>query len=116
VREGRKDGHGAFGVVLPVKRWSLVASAGVALLTGTGCGRSLSEDECGALMERYTELLIISDRRDVNVYEREKLKAEAKERATRDAEFRKCSSEVSRRQFECAIAAHHVDEMERCLL
>ncbi len=81
----------------------------------TGCGRPLSDDECGRLLDHYTELLINSDRPKTKAAERDKLKAEARAKAARDPEFLRCSAEVSRREFDCAMATGDVDSMERCL-
>jgi hypothetical protein len=87
-----------------------------ALLFGSvGCGRPLSDEECGRLLDHYTELLIRSDRPKTKAAERDKLKAEARAKASRDPEFLRCSAEVSRREFDCALQANDVDSMERCL-
>jgi hypothetical protein len=80
-----------------------------------GCGRPLSDEECGRLLDHYTELLISSDRPKTKAAERDKLKAEARAKASRDPEFLRCSAEVSRREFDCAMATFDVDSMERCL-
>lgn len=81
-----------------------------------GCAEPLTEAECVRMLDRYTELLIRSDRANAKAAEREKLKAEARAKASRDPEFQRCPEAVSRRQYECAIDAPDVDGMERCLL
>lgn len=81
-----------------------------------GCSEPLTEAECVRMLDHYTELLIRSDRTNVKAAEREKLKAEARAKASRDPEFQRCTKAVSRRQFDCAINAPDVDTMERCLL
>ena len=81
-----------------------------------GCSEPLTEAECVRMLDHYTELLIRSDRVNVKAAEREKLKAEARAKASRDPEFQRCTKAVSRRQFDCAINAPDVDSMERCLL
>lgn len=88
----------------------------VALLGLSGCGKPLDQAECDALLERYTELLVRSDRPDTTEAELLKLKAAARARAAEDRAFKQCSSRVSRRAFECAMAADHVDRLEQCLL
>jgi len=85
----------------------------VALLAA--CGRGPSPAECTALLDRYTEKLVGSDRPDVRPGELEKLKADARARAAEDPEFAECSRKVSRRAYECAMKAETVDRMEICL-
>jgi hypothetical protein len=80
-----------------------------------GCGRSPTPAECTALLDRYTEKLVGSDRPDVKPGELEKLKADARLRAGEDPEFAACSRKVSRSQYECAMRAETVDSMEICL-
>ncbi len=93
---------------------SRARSLAVALLA-LGCGRSPSPAECTALLDRYTEKLVGSDRPDVKAGELEKLKADARARAAEDPEFAECSRKVSRSAFECAMHAETVDRMEICL-
>ena len=90
---------------------------GLALLglAASGCGRSPTPAECTALLDRYTEKLVGSDRPDVKPGELEKLKADARARASEDPEFAACSRKVSRSQYECAMKAETVDRMEICL-
>ncbi len=87
-----------------------------AALGATGCGHPLSDEECGRLLDHYTELLIRSDRPKTKAAERDKLKAEARAKAARDPEFHRCSAEVSRSKFECAMSAGDVNSVERCLM
>jgi len=84
-------------------------------LSFVGCGRGPSPAECTALLDRYTEKLVGSDRPDVRPGELEKLKADARARAAEDPEFAECSRKVSRRAYECAMKAETVDRMEICL-
>ncbi len=86
----------------------------LALLT-TGCGRSPTPAECTALLDRYTEKLVGSDRPDVKAGELVKLKADARARAAEDPEFAECSRKVSRSAYDCAMRAETVDRMEICL-
>ncbi len=81
----------------------------------TGCGKPPTPAECTALLDRYTEKLVASDRPDVSLGELEKLKATARARAAEDPAFAECSSKVSRSAYECAMKAETVDRMEICL-
>jgi hypothetical protein len=95
---------------------ALRAVSGLILLGVTGCGKPLDRAECEALLDRYTELLVRSDRGPTTAAEVVKLKAAARARAERDPSFNECPSRVSRRAFECAMAAENVDRLEQCLL
>ena len=45
-----------------------------------------------------------------------KLQGAARLRAAHDPSFEQCTSRVSRRAFECAMAAENVDRLEQCML
>jgi hypothetical protein len=91
-------------------------SAVLVALTLGGCAKPLTQTECAALLDRYTELLVRSDREGTSAGELLKLQEAARERAVRDPDFQACSSRVSRRAFECAMAAENVDRLEQCML
>jgi hypothetical protein len=81
-----------------------------------GCGKPLSAPECNTLLDRYTELLVRSDREGTNAGDLLKLQEAARERASRNPDFQACGARVSRRAFECAMAAENVDRLEQCML
>jgi hypothetical protein len=87
----------------------------VLALLGVACGRPPSPAECSALLDRYTEKLVGSDRPDLTPGELVKIKATARARAAEDPEFAACSRKVSRTAYECAMRAETVDRMEICL-
>lgn len=87
-----------------------------ALLALCGCATPLSEAECDALLAHYTERLLQSDRKDLNELERRDLEAKSRILAHQDPAFARCSSQVSRSAYECAMKAGSADEIERCLL
>jgi hypothetical protein len=80
------------------------------------CGRSLTPQECDALLDRYVEKLVGSDRPNTPASELVELQRKAREKAKKDPAFAACRSEVSRKKFECAMQAETVDRMEICLL
>lgn len=84
-------------------------------MLAAGCGKPPTPAECRALLDRYTEKLVSSDRPDVSPGELEKLKANARALAARDPAFAECPSKVSRSAYECAMKADTVDRMEVCL-
>jgi hypothetical protein len=85
------------------------------LLSLPGCGRSLSLEECDALLDRYVEKLVGSDRPGTPAGEVIELQRRAREKAKTDPAFAECRSAVSRKKFECAMSAETLDRMEICL-
>jgi hypothetical protein len=92
-------------------RGAVVAMA----LALTACGKSVASEECSALLDRYVEKLVGSDRPGVSAGELVRLQAEARATAKTDPAFRDCKKAVSRRQMDCAMRAETVDRMEICL-
>jgi hypothetical protein len=90
-------------------------AVGTALLL-LGCGKPLAQDECNRLLDHYVELLVQSDRPDTSALDLARLKKEARAKAAQDPAFRTCSSDVSRRQYDCAMLATTADKVEQCLL
>ena len=86
------------------------------LLIVSACRAPLTESECAQLLDHYTERVIEQSRPSAKPAERAKLVGEARLKAARDPEFAACSAKVERHQFECALASHNADEIERCLL
>ena len=86
------------------------------VLSPLSCGRSLTPAECDALLDRYVEKLVGSDRPDTPASELVELKRRAREKAASDPAFAECKKAVSRKKFECAMQAETVDRMEICLL
>jgi hypothetical protein len=93
------------------------SSAPLALaLLCAACSEPLSAAECETLLDRYVSLLVASDRPNTSDAELVRLKALARDKAQRDPAFLRCSREVSRSQFQCAMKAENVDRLEQCLL
>ncbi|HEX6765198.1 MAG TPA: hypothetical protein VF103_06960 [Polyangiaceae bacterium] len=80
------------------------------------CSRSLTPAECDALLDRYVEKLVGSDRPGTSAAELVELQRRARATAAQDPAFADCRSAVSRKKFECAMQAETVDRMEICLL
>jgi hypothetical protein len=88
------------------------------LLLAPGCGRRVSEAECVSLLDRYTEALARQENPEASPESIARMKDAARVRARHDErfDFARCSAEVSRRQYDCAMSAFGVDAMERCLV
>jgi hypothetical protein len=84
-------------------------------LACTACGRPPSPAECNALLDRYMEKLLGSDRPGLSAGEILKLQGEARARAAVDPTFAECPRRVSRSAYDCAMQAETVDRMEICL-
>lgn len=90
--------------------------AGMLSLFLFSCGKKLDEAECHQLLERYVELLVLSEEPDAGSEEIRKKQGDAQAKANQTDEFGKCPSEVSRKQFECAVQAPNADRFEQCLV
>jgi hypothetical protein len=88
----------------------------LAMVALASCSARLNQAECDRLLLHYVELLVRSDRPDVSGEELARMKREALRKGASDPQFRSCSSEVSRKQYECAIAADNADKLEQCML
>lgn len=100
-------------MLLTVPRGTLLLTLG---LCASACSEPLSHEECETLLDRYVSLLVASDRPQTGEAELVRLKAQAREKAARDPTFGRCSREVSRGQFQCAMKAENADRLEQCLL
>lgn len=89
--------------------------AGIALSTA-GCGERLNETECNALLDRYVELLAVANDPESSHVTITRYQSEARKLAARDPEFADCPARVSRREFDCAMAAPTADRLEICLM
>ena len=102
--------------MFPLRVHGCAAYALAVLLIVFGCAEPLRPPECTRLLDRYAELLFGIDRPDTTAEERLRLRRKTLEKAAEDPAFRRCPSKVSRSQFDCAMRAVSVDELERCLI
>jgi hypothetical protein len=86
---------------------------GVALAVVLGalqaCGKPVAHEECSALLDRYVEKLVGSDRPELGAGDLLRLQAEARATADSDPAFRDCTSADSRRLMDCAMRADTLD-------
>jgi hypothetical protein len=80
------------------------------------CSKPITEDECGQLLDHYTDKVIDQTRSKANRGERRQMILEARQKAKLDPAFSECSSRVTRAAFDCALSAQSADQIERCLL
>lgn len=88
----------------------------LALLAACQRSRPVTRDECDRLLDHYTELLIRTENVRLSAAEHQQLRGEIRARASVHRPFLACASELKREQMDCALAAFHPDEVERCLV
>jgi hypothetical protein len=93
-----------------------LVAAGLGLLALCSCGRRLQAEECDSLLDHYVELLLRDDRPGASAGELLRLQQDARRKAQRDPAFHECSERVSRRGYDCAMAAQDANRLEQCLL
>lgn len=85
-----------------------------ALFVLSACTQKISRAECDQIVERYAEL-VVSERLpdadpDVVAAERERERSDAER-----AEFRSCTSQVQKSEYDCAMQAETSEAVIRCL-
>lgn len=88
----------------------------IAATSTVGCREKVTPAECGALLDRYVELLAKTNELDAGPPAVAELQERARKLAAEDPAFADCEREVSRRQLECALAAPTADRLEICLM
>jgi hypothetical protein len=81
-----------------------------------GCHEPLTEGECNRMLGHYVDLIVHSDRPGTSTEELLRMQKEARQQAADDPAFRRCSSDVSRPKYECALRATTTDKLEQCIL
>jgi hypothetical protein len=98
------------------RRAAILGSLGATLLGLTGCAKPLSRDECDQLLDRYATRMTNEDRPGTSPAEQARILEKVRKNAAKDPAFISCTEEISRSQFECAMASNDLNQMERCLL
>jgi hypothetical protein len=94
-----------------------LTSGGILVLAASlvGCARHATATECGALLDRYVELLVREQDPKASDAEIVRQKGLTREKASHDASFASCPKEVTSRAFGCAMGSPNVNEFEKCL-
>jgi len=90
----------------------------VAAAVSASCARPLDPADCDRLLAHYTALLV-REHEPTTPPERVAERVQAALALGRDdARFQtaRCTESLTRRAFDCAVAAPTVDEVERCLV
>jgi hypothetical protein len=82
------------------------------------CSTPLSDDECHALIARYTARLLADERPEAPPAAVHSAQAAARQLSEShpQCEFAACADQVSRKQYDCAMGAPDVNALERCLV
>jgi hypothetical protein len=96
--------------------WRCVIPLVLGAVASSGCREPLNTDECNQLLDHYVELLVRAREAKTPIEDIFKMQSEARRKAALDPEFARCSTQVSRSQFDCAMKALTADAVEQCLL
>jgi hypothetical protein len=90
----------------------MTLAVGLALAS---CKKKATQDQCDRLLDRYAALVVKEKHPDAGAAAIEAEQRRERDEAKRDEAFRNCTSEVSPRELDCAMAATTTDAMLKCL-
>jgi hypothetical protein len=97
------------------------ASCALSLLLVAACQKKIQPDECDKMLDRYIDMVVAADPATKNLPPeqasavREMKKAVKKAEASYSHVQTKCASDVTRKEYDCAMAAKNADEWEACI-
>ena len=95
-----------------MRKISLLAAALLALGLSACGSKSLSKDECSKLIDHMTDVAVKGQAGDLSPDLQKAAKEAAK--AQMGSMVDECVKEGTRGEFDCAMAANTVEEMEKC--
>jgi hypothetical protein len=87
----------------------------------TGCQKKIGPDECSTMLDRYIDMVVAQDMAARHVPPEQVAAVREMKKAAKKAEASyvhvqtRCESEVTRKEYDCAIAAKNADEWEACI-
>jgi hypothetical protein len=93
----------------------------LALLLASACHRKASPAECTSMLDRYVDMTLAADPLTRDLPPAQAAAAREMKRAVKKAEpayaraEKQCQTEVSRGEYDCAMAAKNPDEWEACI-
>jgi hypothetical protein len=102
-------------------RAALMGSFVVTVPFGVGCQKKIQPEECGVMLDRYIDMVVAADPATQNLAPEQAAAVRQMKKAVKKAEASymqvqtKCASEVTRKEFDCAMAAKNADEWEACI-
>jgi hypothetical protein len=85
------------------------------------CQKKIQPEECNIMLDRYIDMVVAADPATKNLPPgqasavREMKKAVKKAEASYVRVQSQCASEVTRKEYDCAMAAKNADEWEACI-
>jgi hypothetical protein len=85
------------------------------------CSKKIQPHECEQMLDRYIDMIALADPAAANLPPDQAAAAREMKRTLKKAEARythaqaQCESDVSRKEYECAMAAKNPDEWEACI-
>jgi len=85
------------------------------------CHKKIEPIECTAMLDRYIDMVVAADIAARHVPEAQIAAMRQTKKANKKAEANyvhveeKCASEVTRKEYECAMASNNADEWEACI-
>jgi hypothetical protein len=90
-------------------------------LTGEGCHRKVTHDDCTRMLDHYLDMVIAADPGAANLPPVQATAVREMKRAVKKAERSyaqveaQCETEVSRDEYDCAMKTNIADEWEACI-
>ncbi|WP_394823735.1 hypothetical protein [Pendulispora albinea] len=80
-----------------------------------GCKKKVDADQCNQLIDRYATLVVRERYADASVEQLKSEQQRERDEARGDENFRSCVSEVTEKEFNCAMKADSPQSLEKCL-
>jgi hypothetical protein len=108
-------------MAMRIVRLALVSVVGLASPCLAACHEKIHPEECNTMLDRYIDMVVAADPAMNNLPPaqasavREMKKSVKKAEASYMRVQSQCASEVTRKEFDCAMAAKNADEWEACI-
>jgi len=79
------------------------------------CKKKVDADQCTQLIDRYATLVVRERFADASAEFIKSEQARERDEARGDENFRSCVSEVTEKEFNCAMSAQSTGALEKCL-
>jgi hypothetical protein len=102
-------------------RFACLVAAAFALVLASGCNRKVSAPECKEMLEKYLDMVIGGDPELAKLTEEQRKAVREVKKAVRMGEpafaqvSTKCETEVTRKEYDCAMHAPSPDAWQACI-
>jgi len=107
--------------LLPHPAAAAAAVAAALVMTGAGCHRKVTKDDCTRMLDRYLDMVIAADPATKSLPPAQATAVREMKRAVKKADKSyaqvetQCETEVSRDEYDCAMKAGVPDDWEACI-